>query len=202
MRGVRPRIQTRRGGAVPLAVAVAAALLASCTFLVSFDDVDGGAGACDGGLCLDAKANADVDAARPDVVLDTLAEPEVGGGDDAPIPDDVYAPCENNANGYYCAHDGLHGYLGSPNDLVYCQDGGIGKVTDCDAGCLPLPSPFPDACNPCGNQPDGTYCGRDLSGFPATDADFLLQCQSGNAVQTVACAHGCDSKGTMSTCYP
>ncbi len=177
----------------PLAFAAAAALLVSCTFLVSFDDVDAGAD-CDGGLCRDAT--------RPDVVRDAGTDPDVAAGDDAPSTDDHYAPCENNANGYYCAHDGLHDYAGSPNDLVYCLEGGIGKVTDCDAGCLPLPSPFPDACNPCGSQPDGSYCGRDLPGFPMTDADFLLQCQSGNAVQTVACAHGCDSKGAMSACYP
>ena len=176
--------------ALPIVHAAAAALLVSCTFLVSFDDVDGGA--CDGGLCGDGSRP------RPDARIDGDADdPE----DDAPDNADHYAPCASNANGYYCAMDGLHGYAGSPNDLVYCFDGGVDKVSDCDAGCLALPSPFPDACNPCGGKPDGYYCGRDLAGFPSIDADFLLQCQTGNAVQKVACAHGCGSNPPMSACY-
>jgi hypothetical protein len=177
--------------ALPLVHAVAAVTLVSCTFLVTFDDVDGGA--CDGGLCTDGSRP------HPDAEVDGDADvPD----DDAPTTADRYAPCANNANGYYCATDGLHGYDGSANDLVYCFDGGVGKITDCNAGCLALPSPFPDACNPCGGKPDGYYCGRDLTGFPAIDADFLLQCQTDNAVQKVACAHGCDSKPPMSACYP
>jgi hypothetical protein len=166
--------------------------LGACSFLVQFDDVPGGA--CDGGLCADAEAGS------RDRGGDEPAQSDVLDEDAAAAPDQ-YAPCANNVDGYYCATDGLHGYDGSPNDLVFCQEGGVGKVVDCDAGCLALPAPFPDACNPCGGKADGTYCGRDLAGFPATDADFLLQCQSGNAVQKVACPHGCQSKPPMSACY-
>jgi len=178
----------------------AGAGVASCTFLVQFHDEPGG---CDGAFCVgDGPA---VDVTGGDVVvveagMDTGKPPAEGGPD-------TYAPCRTAAgaplaSGYYCATDGLNGFMGSQDDLVNCVDGGIGKVTLCDGGCLPLPAPFPDACNPCPGVADGTYCGRDLPGFPADNADFLIQCQTSNAVMTVACAHGCDSVGKTSSCYP
>jgi hypothetical protein len=187
--------------AVPAFAAVA--LSASCTLLVHFDDAAGGA--CDGGECADATqpldAHADGDAgAAGDAASDAGGEGSAPDAADGGV--DHYAPCGNLASGYYCATDGLHGYAGPANDLVHCVDGGIGQVTSCDGGCLPLPAPFPDACNPCVGHPDGLYCGRDLAGFPAINADFLIQCQTANVVQSVACAHGCKSSGTASSCYP
>lgn len=175
-----------------------AAALLSCTFLVQFHDVPGGG--CDGGFCPgDAAPTEDVE----DEVLGVDAAAEAGdAGKPKEAGPDNYAPCGDLASGYYCATDGLHAYAGSQDDLVYCLDGGIGKVTLCDGGCLPLPAPFPDACNPCPGVPDGLYCGRNLAGFPTINADFLIQCQTGNTVQSVACAHGCDSNGTNSSCYP
>jgi hypothetical protein len=188
-------------GLAALLLASPAAVL-SCTFLVQFHDVPGVG--CDGGFCA-SEASPTEDAEDEVVAVDAAAD----AGDAGKIPKeagpDDYAPCNKLANGYYCAGDGLHDYMGSPDDLVYCLDsgtGGIGKVTFCDGGCLPLPSPFPDACNPCPGVPDGLYCGRDLAGFPAINADFLIQCQTGNTVQSVACTHGCDSVGTNSSCYP
>jgi hypothetical protein len=195
-----------RASALLLAVALAAGGgSASCSLLVQFND----APACDGGLCeADATAPKDspasqaeggadaVDAGGPDVQV------EASGDVFEAAAADHYAPCANLANGDYCATDGLHGYAGSQDDLVHCDDGGVGKVTFCDGGCLPLPAPFPDACNPCVGHGDGLYCGRDLPGFPTINADFLIQCQTGNVVQSVACAHGCKSSGTASSCYP
>jgi hypothetical protein len=188
----------------------AAALTASCTLLVQFHDAPG-SGACEGGFCGDdasvgeeeagSEAGAD---AHPDASMDAGSgtKDAAAGKDGGDAGADHYAPCANLASGFYCADDGLHGYAGSPDDLVTCADGGIAKATFCDGGCLPLPAPFPDACNPCPGNPDGTYCGRDLAGFPSTNADFLIQCQSGNVVQSVACAHGCKSDGTTASCYP
>ena len=185
-----------------LAVGAATAILAaSCSLIVQFHDAPGGA--CEGGFCGDDASTSDRDVAlTEDTSVDagreaaTDAAPPVDGGPD------TYAPCGNLASGSYCAEDGLHGYAGSPNDLVQCQDGGISKVTLCDGGCLPLPAPFPDACNPCPGHADGLYCGRDLAGFPAVNGDFLIQCQTANVVQSVACAHGCKSSGTSSSCLP
>jgi hypothetical protein len=195
-----------RGSSWTLALAAllltSAATVTSCTFLVQFHDAPGGG--CDGGFC-------GTDAAQTEDAEDEVVAAEAGvdagdAGDAGKAPKDAgpdnSAACKQLASGYYCAGDGLHDYMGSPDDLVYCLDGGIGKVTFCDGGCLPLPAPFPDACNPCPGVPDGLYCGRDLAGFPTINADFLIQCQTGNTVQSVACAHGCDSDGTNSSCYP
>jgi hypothetical protein len=199
---VRVDTQTWRTACLLLA---SAGLSASCTLLVQFHDQ----ASCDGGrggglgLCAD-DADVTPDATVPDAGDGTVSEASVDGpppeaGHDAAPP----APCKGLPSGYYCAHDGLNQpYPGSGNDLVECVDGGVGKVTTCDGGCLPLPAPFPDACNPCPGKGDGLYCGRDLAGFPATNADFLIQCQSGNVSQDVACAHGCKSSGTASACYP
>jgi hypothetical protein len=188
--------------------AAAAALSASCTLLVQFNDAPGGG--CEGGFCgSDGSVSGENVVPSPDAGADAGQDATTDAGKDASKVEasaeagaDHYAPCGNLASGYYCAEDGLHGYAGSPDDLVQCADGGIFKVTLCDGGCLPLPAPFPDACNPCPGNADGTYCGRDLAGFPAINGDFLIQCQSANVVQSVACAHGCKSSGTSSSCYP
>lgn len=189
-------------------VAAAATLTLSCTLLVQFHD-EPGAGGCDGAFCGDDASMTEENVVKMDVGADSgLDATAEAGKETGPVEAavdasaDHYAPCGSLASGFYCAEDGLHGYAGSPDDLVQCADGGIAKVTLCDGGCLPLPSPFPDACNPCPGNPDGTYCGRDLAGFPAVNADFLIQCQSANVVQSVACAHGCKSSGTSSSCYP
>jgi hypothetical protein len=195
------RVSTWTVGLAALLPASATAVL-SCTFLVQFHDVGGGG--CDGGFCAnDASMTEDV--VGEDVVV--VADAGDSGKPPQEAAPDNYAPCTNDAghalaSGYYCAGDGLRDFMGPPQDLVYCVDGGIGKLTFCDGGCLPLPAPFPDACNPCPGVADGLYCGRDLAGFPAINADFLIQCQTGNTVQSVACAHGCDSVGKTSSCYP
>ena len=180
--------------------AAAATLAASCSLLVQFHDAPGAG--CEGGFCGDDASTFDGDVVQ---TQDTSVDAGLEAANDSPLVEawpDTYAPCGNLASGLYCAKDGLHGYAGSPNDLVQCQDGGIFKVTLCDGGCLPLPAPFPDACNPCPGHADGLYCGRDLAGFPAVNADFLIQCQTANVVQSVACLHGCKSSGTSSSCYP
>jgi hypothetical protein len=197
---------SRRPALVPPLLLVLAApfLTISCTLLVQFHDAAGGS--CEGGFCGDdATTQEEYVVPAPEAGVDTgvdAGHDARDGGTVAEAGPDHYAPCGNLASGFYCAEDGLHGYAGSPDDLVQCDDGGIYKVTLCDGGCLPLPAPFPDACNPCPGQPDGLYCGRNLPGFPTINADFLIQCQTGNVVQSVACAHGCDSNGTSSSCYP
>lgn len=174
---------------------------ASCSLIVQFHDepLDG-----DASVQPDSGSAGNPDAGEPD----TSGESADTGGDvlvthpkeAGPAPDH-YAPCSGLASGYYCADDGPHAFAGPSSDLLFCDDGGIGQAFPCDGGCLKLPDPFPDACNPCPGVADGLYCGRDLAGFPAYNADFLIQCQGGNTVQQVACVHGCDSMGKMSACY-
>ncbi len=182
--------------------ALAAALLGACSLVVQFHDQSlpaGADGGCTGAGCDDASVPPDVgptpEAAAPDG--DAGSPPPEA----APPPDHV-APCHGLANGYYCANDGPAAYPGPPSDLLTCNDGGVKAALPCDGGCLHIPDPFPDACNPCPGVKNGLYCGRDLAGFPSYNADFLLQCQNGDAVQVVACAHGCGSSGTTSSCFP
>jgi hypothetical protein len=172
---------------------------ASCSLVVQFHDQPGGADAGE-----DAGGPDDTGAPPEDGSM--MDEPDVTVVDSAPgmkeagVKPDHYAPCLGLVNGYYCANDGPTAFAGPSSDLLFCDEGGIGQAFTCDGGCLDLPSPFPDACNPCVGVADGLYCGRDLAGFPAYNADFLIQCQTGNTVQQVACAHGCDSNGKMSAC--
>jgi hypothetical protein len=175
---------------------------ASCSLIVQFHDQPGGddASAAEDGASEDSGKPAD-DASMAD-------EPDASVVDSAPplkeagVKPDHYAPCSGLVNGYYCANDGPTAFAGPMSDLLFCDEGGIGHAFTCDGGCLDLPAPFPDACNPCVGVADGLYCGRDLAGFPAYNADFLIQCQTGNTVQQVACAHGCGSNGKMSSCNP
>jgi hypothetical protein len=190
---------------------VVSAGASACTFLVQFHDEPGGAcedGNCDSDGDGDATVIADAGASHEAASDGAQGGPEAATADAghdaktvAEAGPDHYAPCADLANGYYCADDGLHGYSGPSSNLVECEDGGVGATSSCDGGCLPLPAPFPDACNPCPGHPDGYYCGRDLAGFPADNADFLIQCQSGSVVQSVACAHGCDSSSSPPACY-
>jgi hypothetical protein len=190
-------------GVLGLTVAMASVCaVASCSLIVQFHDqpVEGDASVTvdSGPVAFDSGMPGDPDSGIADAFVDEVVTHPKDAG---PAPDH-YAPCSGLASGYYCANDGPHMYAGPTNDLLYCDDGGIGKATSCDGGCLDLPAPFPDACNPCVGVADGLYCGRDLAGFPAENADFLIQCQGGNTVQDVACLHGCGSNGKMSACYP
>jgi hypothetical protein len=173
-----------------------AALLApalSCTLLVQFHDQDAGA---EGGL--------PGDDAGLDVTVDQQVEAESEASPEAAAVDN-WNPCFNKSPGYRCGNDGLSDLLPDA-DLVYCTDvndaGVIGSITVCEAGCLHVPDPFPDSCNPCAGVANGDYCGRDLSGFNPTNADILVACSAGWADYQDACVHGCGSNGKMSACYP
>jgi hypothetical protein len=170
--------------------------LAACTLLATFDD-----GMTSTGISQDGSVLGD---ASGDSLV--LPFPEAGDGsspvDGADADTGPYAPCDGLLTGAYCATNGPHGYQGPPSDLLHCVDGGIGSVVSCDGGCLSLSNPFPDTCNGCNTMADGEYCGRDFPTFPSRDSEWLVQCHLGNAVQLVACAHGCNSNGTSSACAP
>ncbi len=203
--GARVQPRSRSSARARLAGASLALALASggCTLLARFDDLPGAE--CDGGGCADATVPVSpLPDASPGPV--DAGPTDAGASDarsraDAAAPSDA-APCEGLKSGTYCANDGLHDYPGSPSDLVVCDGGAIATVRRCDAGCLPLSNPFPDTCNACDQKANGLYCGRDFLGFPAENADFLIQCQASNAVQIVTCAHGCLSKAAGATCAP
>jgi hypothetical protein len=178
-------------------LAAAASLFGlSCTLLVQFHDQP--SGTCDDGLC----SGPDGQAPPKDAAHESQpeAEPEAAPMNDSMVMDEPSA-CLGWVSGYYCGNDGLNYDPGTPNDLVLCSDAGsIAEETFCDGGCLHLPAPFPDACNPCVGVPDGDYCGRDLKGFPSENMDFYIQCSAGQTANTIACDHGCLSETTMSVC--
>jgi hypothetical protein len=181
-----------------LGLTIAASICAaSCSLLVQFHDQAAGddAGAPDDSGTAPADGSMTIE---PDTSTVDVVQPMKEAG----APPDHYTPCSGLQNGYYCANDGPTAFAGPASDLLYCDDGGIGAASPCDGGCLHLPDPFPDACNPCPGVENGLYCGRDLAGFPAYNADFLIQCQNGDTVQQVACVHGCGSNGKMSACFP
>jgi hypothetical protein len=187
------------GTIVVACIAAAATFGAGCSFLVSFDDQP----SCDGGLCaVDASVGID---AVADGAVDSAGDGAKDGGRDAPadaLPPN-YAPCKGLNAGSYCANDGPDAYAGPKSDLLNCDGGKIYAVKPCgDAGCLAMPNPFPDCCNECPTKQNGTYCGRDFAGFPAANADILVGCQLGNAVQVFACPHGCKSSSNAASCYP
>ena len=198
---LRARITAHAGARGRAWALVSAGVLgcAGCTLLADFSDRAPAAGsACDGGGCEDATVTAEDSAALDARPLDAGVAPLDARGDVNA------AACSGHKSGTYCANDGLHDYGGPPSDLVVCDGGAIASVRACDAGCLAMTNPFPDTCNECNAKPDGLYCGRDFPGFPATNADFLIQCQATNAVQIVACAHGCRSRTatTAAACAP
>jgi hypothetical protein len=160
----------------------------ACTLLARFDDLPPRELA-DGG------AEAGLDGVAP--ALDSASDTESAPPDAGPDVD----PCSGHVNGSYCGTDGLDDPA-LAGDLVRCDGGAVAEVIACDGGCLALSNPFPDTCNGCNVKPNGTYCGRDFSTFPASDADWLIQCQSGNAAQKVACQHGCLSNGAAASCAP
>jgi hypothetical protein len=180
-------------GAYIVFIATVAAGSAACTLLARFDDLP----LLDAGV--DASANeAGPDSAPPDDGHAPEASP-VDAGVDVEVDANV-DPCVGKTSGAYCGGDGV---VYSSADLVLCDGGAVALIVACDGGCLPLSNPFPDTCNECNAKPDGgSFCGRDFPGFPARDADWLIQCQQGNAVQRTACQHGCISSGASSACAP
>ncbi|HEX8794514.1 MAG TPA: hypothetical protein VF765_26395 [Polyangiaceae bacterium] len=186
-----------RATRLPWLAVLAAPCMLSCTLLVQFHDQpagpDGGGGENDGGPPPSDGAPMDMTPppgdAGPDTEMVDVAEV------------DTFAPCSGKQNGWYCGNNGLDDPLPDA-DLVYCDAGGIGSLTMCEAGCLHVVDPFPDSCNPCGGQANGDYCGRDLSGFNPDNADILIGCTGGQVGLQDACVHGCGSNGKMSACYP
>ena len=157
--------------------------VAACANVWGFADLQVGEGAAGDAAAVDSGADSTTDT----------------GTGDSGIRQDHYAPCSGLSGGY-CGNNGLNGYAGSPNDLVHCVAGAIASVTYCDGGCLHVISPLPDACNPCVGVSNGIYCGRDLAGFPAMNADLLIQCLNSAAAQQTLCMSGCQSNGTTSAC--
>jgi hypothetical protein len=66
--------------------------------------------------------------------------------------------------------------LNQTKDLVDCNaQSQVVCVTHCPTGCVEMPSPFSDNCDPCSTRADGNYCGKDV-GWSADSANVAITC--------------------------
>jgi hypothetical protein len=165
---------------------------AACTWLVDFVDQPRGA-PCDGAACFDAP----FDPPRPDAASGDASDGATAG--DATF-DGPNLACRGLVNGYYCARDGLINYPGSDKDLVYCDGGAVWWARYCDGGCIFMPPGTPDVCNDCWRKGDGTYCGREFSGWLTEHANVLVRCQQGQAASNQKCPGTCSARDGSSSC--
>jgi hypothetical protein len=173
-RPARPRV---RFVLAPGCLALAA-WLASCTFLVEFDEAPP---AGDAGAAFrppEAGAPDRIDAAIVDGGVDAHPCVRVDGG-------------KPYADGKYCAGNGLGPYPGSPDDLITCK-AGVASAVPCDAGCIFFRLGIPDACNECTGRPNGKYCGSVFPGWDDPLLDKLLvTCQGGRTGPYTECPTSC-----------
>jgi hypothetical protein len=166
-----------------LVAAVVPALLAGCAPFMDFGSLTDG-------------QDASVDAADAG---DAAAAGDAGVN---PTGDAGTSPCPGGLQfGYYCGKD-LSGYTGNSNDLVHCSSAGdIDNTWSCLNGCVVLNYEFPDTCDPCAGQNDGTYCGSALP-FVPTELhcylyDVVFMCVNG---KTFNAPTPCCDASTTSGC--
>jgi hypothetical protein len=177
--------------------AAGAAMLAGCTFLIPFDDValpdDGGGGGSETSNGFDGGAGSDaddpVDSALRDgaSVRDALANPDA---------------CVGKTDGKYCGGDLITWPPpGTKDDLITCTKSVV-SVRTCTGGlgCIRMINGYPDQCDECVAKADGFYCGRDMTGWDAKNAEQRVHCQNKGEVGLQLCANGCTSMGAASFC--
>jgi hypothetical protein len=167
-------------GAAALSVA-AQSILAGCTLLITFDE------AADAGVDASFPPRPD---ATPDVVASDVA---VDAPNDTKPPDagvDVLGldACAGQLDGQYCGNNRLVGYP-NKDDLVVCANGKIVSVRTCTkgVGCIHLPDPQADECDECQGRANGYYCGRQLTGWKAENANVQVRCMNGSEVSLKVC---------------
>jgi len=169
-------------------------MLVGCTFLIDFDAVPRGAdgGALDGSSPL----------GPPDVRVDGNVAADAG---DAPVEArDAIAngdACKTVADGRYCGGDQIPWPSDHKDDLVTCKAKEVSGVRLCESGqgCVGMLNGYPDECDECSKKADGTYCGRDLPGWDAKNAQQRIRCQGGRIVGLLLCTV-CKSNGGASAC--
>jgi len=187
-------VQPRRLLPLTAVVAVAGALIAGCTFLIGFDEVTE---TPEGGL------DAQTPIGPPDVRVD-VGNPPDGSTDAGPDTSDARAnpdACQGKLDGKYCGGDTIV-WPGDKDDLVTCKASLVSNVRLCTSGvgCIRMLNGYPDQCDECGSKADGTYCGRDMTGWDPKNAETRVRCQNKAEVGLLLCAAGCASNGAASAC--
>jgi hypothetical protein len=193
--------EVRKGVALLGVLALSAAtILASCTFLLPFDQVSDDAGAV-----LDATDEQPEEAAA--APSDAGHEAEASSVDNSKVckHEDGGAPLND---GWYCANHNTSPYMGPPNDLIHCVNGAVAQIESCVHGCVFLSSAYSDECDECFGRASGNYCGRDLPDWPMRDPaveNLQVTCRGGQKQGDRSCnldGGGCVSNeaGFVSSC--
>lgn len=161
---------------------------AGCTFLIDFDEVDGGA---DGGSpeaavlpdVRDDRVVADGPIAFPPPCDPAFPLSQVKCNADFPRPN-----CATNT-GVFPSYPAGHPRNG---DLVTCNGGATPPtcVQHCPFGCATMPNGFPDMCDDCNGRPDGTYCVKDLRGPDGRNLGLAIDCVGGKTTKGYVCGVG------------
>ena len=187
-------MQPRRLLTLTAAVAVAGAWASGCTFLIGFDEVP---------VLADAGFDRQTPIGPPDVRVDAIAVGEASS-DAGPDTSDALAnpdACKGKLDGKYCGGNTIV-WPGDKDDLVTCKANVVSNVRLCSSGvgCIRMLNGYPDQCDECAAKADGTYCGRDMTGWEAKNADTRVRCQNKAEVGLLLCANGCSSIGATSVC--
>ena len=181
---------------LPLAagIAVAGALGAGCTFLIGFDEAT---------VAGDAGVDAQTPLGPPDVRIDAPSALD-SAVDAGPDTSDALAnpdACKGKLDGKYCGGDTIV-WPGDKDDLITCKTSLVSNVRLCTTGvgCIRMLNGYPDQCDECASKVDGTYCGRDMTGWDTKNAETRVRCQNKAEVGLLLCANGCASNGAASAC--
>lgn len=175
----------------------ALAMLAGCTFLIDFEEVPAPG---DGG----PRADTSAPSIPPDVRVDGASLPDGEPADAGADVRDAIAngdACKGKADSKYCGATKITWPADHKDDLVTCKASAVALVKLCSTGqgCLAMLDGYPDECDPCAQKPDGTYCGRDFTGWDTKNAQQRIRCQGGRMVGSLLCTI-CKSSGVNSTC--
>ena len=162
--------------------------------MIGFDEVSGAG---------DAGVDAQTPVGPPDVRIDVPSVPD-SGADAGPDTSDALAnpdACKGKLDGKYCGGDTIV-WPGDKDDLITCKTNLVSNVRLCTSGvgCIRMLNGYPDQCDECASKADGTYCGRDMTGWEAKNADTRVRCQNKAEVGLLLCANGCASNGAASAC--
>jgi hypothetical protein len=166
-----------------------------CTFLVPFEDAPTEAGADirsprprDGNVIEPADATVTEEAA-------TLPPPS-GNCDQFPKMDEIEGCQALVENGQVCGDSNLLKFPAGHDPsafVVTCSKvNGAICVKECTGPgkCVHLPSGFPDVCDQCEDRV-GTYCGKDMPGWPPANFGLLVACKDNRAGEIIVCDAGC-----------
>lgn len=174
-------------------LAVFASAAAGCTLLIDFDE-----------LPLAVEAGVDAPSTNlPDVRVDVAMVPDAPVDAGSDVRDAIANPdaCNGNEDGRYCGGDQIVWPSDRKDDLVTCKGGVVTSVRFCadGVGCIANLPGYPDECDECLKQGDGTFCGRDMPGWDPRNANQRVRCGSGREVGLVLC-NTCKSMGDASFC--